>query len=70
MDLESATFIVDGKKETVPFAYLGYFFKPSVFGGHTHPVSAMPDSETKFFKGDLRFLRILHGVEKENMERK
>ena len=63
MDLENITFNVNGKSEEKAFPYQGYFFKPSVFGGHVYPAFAMPSSNTKFFKGDLRFIRILHGIE-------
>ncbi len=61
-NLRELAFTVNGETRRYPFSGRGVFFKPSVFGGHTFPAHETgPDA--KFFKGQLRSLRIRHLAE-------
>ncbi len=61
-DLKKLTFTVNGVSREYPFSGRGVFFKPSVFGGHTWPAYEA-GKNAKFFKGQLRSLRIRHTAE-------
>ena len=62
-DLKKLIFEVDGNRKEFPFTGRGFVFKPGCFGGTNEPNGPVK-STTKYFKGDLRHLTIIH----HNME--
>jgi Concanavalin A-like lectin/glucanases superfamily len=58
-DYNNLIFSVNGKNKSYPFSKRALYFKPCVFGGHTRPGSGLKKG-TKFFKGKLGNLRIIH----------
>lgn len=61
-DLKELKFTVNGETRQYPFSERGVFFKSSVFGGHTLPAYET-GKDARFFKGQLRSLRIRHLAE-------
>jgi hypothetical protein len=61
-NLKELKFTVNGEVRRYPFSGRGVFFKPSVFGGHVIPVHET-GKDARFFKGQLKSLRIRHLAE-------
>jgi len=58
-DLKTITFSCNGKSRSFPLDRRQVIYSASCFGGHTAAYGLPPGSKPKFFKGDLRKLRIV-----------
>lgn len=61
-NLNTMKFSVNGQVKEFPFAGRALYLTPCVFGGHTRKGFGIKE-EMKFFKGQLKSLRIIHNAE-------
>jgi hypothetical protein len=58
-DFKNIIFSLNGKVESFRYGRRGTSFKPTIFGGYVAPGPGIPKKISPF-KGDLRYLRIIH----------